>query len=126
MAIVRGRDADGSTVFCLWYSGPQNFFGSVPSTKVLVLMIGHVSTAINPVVGSTSNVIVPSSRAPSGVGVALGFVGDGKAGGSKGNSTSTGGDGLGANSSSGEGSAVIVEAVSLPGPVPLINSSLRF
>jgi len=48
-------------VLPLWYWGPQYFFGSVPNAKVFVRITGQVSTAINPVAGSMSNVIVPSN-----------------------------------------------------------------
>src|ERR1044072_4470769 len=70
----------------LGYSGAQHLLCSSPIIKVFVRMTGQLSTAINPVVGSTSSVIVPCSlgASPSSeslpflvsvFGVAFGFAG---------------------------------------------------
>src|SRR5215208_1684476 len=89
-----------------WYSGPQYFFGSVPRANVFVRMIGHVSTAIRPVVGSMSNVIVPSRRLS---GITGGRRGDGNDGATDGSSI-----GGGSNSGVGDGSSAGVASSIAP------------
>src|SRR6185437_985510 len=98
--------------------------GSVPKTKVFVRMIGHVSTAIRPVVGSMSSVIVPSRRLSGTTGGLLRGEGDGDGTGigSTGNGSTPG---VGSGSSCGVASSLGVAVASL-GPVPLMKNSVRF
>ena len=105
MPTTRGRaDPDGSIVLPLWYCGPQYFFGSVPNTNVFVLITGHDSTAINPVVGSISSVIVPSRRLSGTGGAALRGDGDGNDPGGGGSSAGVSMWGVGSGNSSGDAS----------------------
>src|ERR1043166_4030648 len=86
-------------------------------------MIGHDSTAISPVVGSMSSVMVPSRR-PSGTRVGRRGDGDGEGNGigSAGSgSTPPGGSGSACGGASFDGGGV-----GSLGPVPLMKYSVRF
>src|SRR5690349_1734930 len=91
-------------------------------------MIGHVSTAIRPVVGSMSSVIVPCRRLSGTPVGATGWRGDGKGetvGAGIGSIGCGSNPGVGVGSSCGDASSTGDGAASA-GPVPLMKYSVRF